>query len=164
CNRGNPGGVRCANHSRVGLEERFHAVLVAGEYDDEIFALGLHHLQEDLDGFLPIVTLVFLAVEVVGLFINTAGVGILKATWPLAPKSPSPSTNTPSPSMPRYAVPARFWASIHSRLPTKGSCWPSLLPSRQMLHWRLCVRTLWDGRLRLLGVSRPNLRDWCFCA
>src|SRR5438270_8345745 len=51
----------------IGLEERFHAVLVARENDDEIFALVLHHLQENLDGLLPIVPFILLAVEVVGL-------------------------------------------------------------------------------------------------
>src|SRR5258708_26609874 len=53
--------------TRVGLEEGFHTVLIARENNDEIIALILHHLQEDLDGFLSIVPFVFLTVEVVGL-------------------------------------------------------------------------------------------------
>src|SRR6266568_3745393 len=55
--------------TRVGLEESFHTILVACENDDEIFALSLHYLQQNLDGFLSIVPFVLLAVEVVG-FVN----------------------------------------------------------------------------------------------
>ena len=35
-----------------------HPVLVAGEDHDEPVALGLHHLQQDLDRLLPVVALV----------------------------------------------------------------------------------------------------------
>ena len=56
-----------ARHPRVGLEELVHAVLVAGEDDDEVVALVLHDLEQDLDRFLAVVLLVFRAVQVVGL-------------------------------------------------------------------------------------------------
>ena len=55
--------------ARVGLKEGVHALLVACENDDEIVALALHHLEQNFDGFLPIVPFVLLAVEVVG-FVN----------------------------------------------------------------------------------------------
>ncbi len=51
----------------VGGEELVHAVRVAGEDDDEVVAAVLHDLEEDLDGFLAVVALVFGAEEVVGL-------------------------------------------------------------------------------------------------
>ena len=54
-------------HAGVGAEERLHAVLVAGEDDDEVLALGLHDLQQDLDRLLPVVALVLGAIQVVGL-------------------------------------------------------------------------------------------------
>jgi hypothetical protein len=54
-------------HPRVGPEERRHPVGVTGQDDHKLLALGLHHLQEDLDGLLPVVTLVLRAVQVVGL-------------------------------------------------------------------------------------------------
>ena len=49
------------------LEERLHPVLVAREDDDEVLALGLHDLQQDLDRLLPVVALVLGPVQVVGL-------------------------------------------------------------------------------------------------
>ena len=54
-------------HAGVGAEERLHPVLVAREDDDEVLALGLHDLQQDLDRLLPVVALVLRAVQVVGL-------------------------------------------------------------------------------------------------
>lgn len=39
---------------------------VPGKNNDEVFALVFHHLQENLDSFLPVVTFVFLPVEVIG--------------------------------------------------------------------------------------------------
>src|SRR5204863_443247 len=54
-------------HPGVGAEEGVHAVLVAGEDHDQVVALVLHHLQEDLDRFLPVVALVLGPVEVVRL-------------------------------------------------------------------------------------------------
>ncbi len=56
-----------AGHAGVGLEKRVHPVLVAGQDHDEIVALVLHHLQQDLDRLLPVVALVLGAVQVVGL-------------------------------------------------------------------------------------------------
>jgi hypothetical protein len=40
------------------LEEGVHPVLVAGQDHDEVVALVLHHLQQDLDRLLPVVALV----------------------------------------------------------------------------------------------------------
>jgi hypothetical protein len=54
-------------HPRVGREEAVHLVLVAGEDDDEILPLVLHHLEEDLDRFLAVVALVLGPMQVVGL-------------------------------------------------------------------------------------------------
>ena len=54
-------------HPGVGAEEGVHAVLVAGEDHDQVVALVLHHLQQDLDRFLPVVALVLGPVEVVRL-------------------------------------------------------------------------------------------------
>ena len=54
-------------HAGVGLEEGFHAVVVAGQNDHQVFALVFHHLQQDFDGLLAIVALVLGAVQVVGL-------------------------------------------------------------------------------------------------
>ena len=54
-------------HPRVGAEERLHAVAVAREHDDEVLALGLHDLEQDLDRLLAVVALVLRAVEVVRL-------------------------------------------------------------------------------------------------
>ncbi len=51
----------------IGAEEVVHAVLVAREDHDEVLALRLHHLQEDLDRLLPVVTFVFGAEQVVRL-------------------------------------------------------------------------------------------------
>ena len=42
----------------VGLEEPVHLVGVAGEDDDEVVAVVLHHLQQDLDRLLAVVALV----------------------------------------------------------------------------------------------------------
>ena len=51
----------------IAAEERLHPVLVAREDHDEIVALVLHHLQQDLDRFLAVVALVLRAIEVVRL-------------------------------------------------------------------------------------------------
>ena len=51
----------------VGLEEGVHPVTVPGEDHDEIVPLVLHHLEEDLDGFLTVVPLVLSPVQVIGL-------------------------------------------------------------------------------------------------
>ena len=53
--------------ARVALEEGVHARLVAGEDHHQVLALVLHHLHQDLDGFLAVVALVLRAVQVVGL-------------------------------------------------------------------------------------------------
>ena len=68
CSRGSRCGARCAS-DKPGLlpEERVHPVLVAGEDHDQVVALVLHHLQQDLDRLLPVVALVLGPVEVVGL-------------------------------------------------------------------------------------------------
>ena len=55
------------SHPRVRAEEGLHAVAVAGEHDDEVVALGLHDLEQDLDRLLAVVALVLRAVEVVRL-------------------------------------------------------------------------------------------------
>ena len=46
---------------KPGLERKncLHPVGIAGQNDDKILALVFHHLQQDLDRFLPIVALVF---------------------------------------------------------------------------------------------------------
>jgi len=54
-------------HAGIGLEERVHPVLVAGQDDHQVLALVLHDLEQDLDGLLPVVALVLRAVQVVGL-------------------------------------------------------------------------------------------------
>jgi hypothetical protein len=54
-------------HARIGLEERVHPVLVPGQDDHQVLALVLHHLEQDLDGLLAVVALVFRPVQVVGL-------------------------------------------------------------------------------------------------
>ena len=54
-------------HARVGGKEGLHAIAVARQDDDEVVALGLHDLQQDLDRLLAVVALVLGAVEVVGL-------------------------------------------------------------------------------------------------
>ena len=51
----------------VRAEEVVHPVLVAGEDHDQLVALGLHHLEQDLDRLLPVVALVLGPEEVVGL-------------------------------------------------------------------------------------------------
>ena len=51
----------------VGAEEGLHPVLVARQDHDQIVALIFHHLQQYLDGFLPVIALVFRAIQVVGL-------------------------------------------------------------------------------------------------
>ena len=51
----------------VRAEEVVHPVLVAGEDHDQLVALGLHHLEQDLDRLLAVVALVLGPVEVVGL-------------------------------------------------------------------------------------------------
>ena len=61
--------VRDARADRPGVrpEEVVHPVLVAGEDHDELVALGLHHLQQDLDRLAAVVALVLGLVEVVRL-------------------------------------------------------------------------------------------------
>ncbi len=54
-------------HARIAREELLHPVFVAGHDHDQVVALVLHDLQEDLDGLLPVVLLVLGAVEVVRL-------------------------------------------------------------------------------------------------
>ena len=51
----------------VRAEEVVHPVLVAGEDHDELVALGLHHLEQDLDRLAAVVALVLGPVEVVRL-------------------------------------------------------------------------------------------------
>jgi hypothetical protein len=46
-------------HPRVHLEERIHAVGVAGEEAHELVAIVLHYLQEDFGRLLAVVALVF---------------------------------------------------------------------------------------------------------
>ena len=48
-------------------EEPLHLVLVAGNDDDEVLPLVLHHLEQHLDRLLAVVALVVKAVHVVGL-------------------------------------------------------------------------------------------------
>ena len=57
-----PGG-----HARVGPEEHVHPVGVPGQDDDDIIAVRLHELQQDLNGLLAVVALVLRPVEVVRL-------------------------------------------------------------------------------------------------
>ena len=54
-------------HPGIAPEERVHPVLVAGEDHDEVVALVLHDLEQDLDRLLPVVALVLGPVQVVGL-------------------------------------------------------------------------------------------------
>ena len=54
-------------HARIRLEERLHAIAVARQDHDEVVAVVLHHLQQDLDRFLAVVALVVGAIEVVRL-------------------------------------------------------------------------------------------------
>ena len=51
----------------VAAEELLHAVLVAGDDDDQIVAMVLHLLQQHLDRLLAVVTLVLRSIQVVGL-------------------------------------------------------------------------------------------------
>ena len=51
--------------TRVRAEEVVHPVLVAGEDHDEVVALGLHHLEQDLDRLGAVVALVLRLVQVV---------------------------------------------------------------------------------------------------
>ena len=53
--------------ARIGMEETVHLVGVAGENNHEIVAIVLHHLQQNLDRLLPVVALVLLPIEIVGL-------------------------------------------------------------------------------------------------
>ena len=53
--------------ARIAAEEGVHPVLVAGENDDQVVALVLHHLQQDLDHLLPVVAFVLGPVEVIRL-------------------------------------------------------------------------------------------------
>ena len=52
---------------RVRLEERLHAVAIAREDHDEVVAVVLHHLQQDLDRLLAVVALVLRSIEVIRL-------------------------------------------------------------------------------------------------
>src|SRR5258708_38191678 len=54
-------------HPGIGAEEAVHAILVARQDYDQIVALVLHDLQQDLDGLLSVVALVLGPVEVVRL-------------------------------------------------------------------------------------------------
>ena len=54
-------------HAGIAGEERVHPVLVAGEDHDQVVALVLHHLQQDLDRLLAVVALVLGPVQVVRL-------------------------------------------------------------------------------------------------
>ena len=47
--------------------EGVHAVLVAGKHDDDILLVVFHDVQEDLNRFLPIITIVRRIVQVVSL-------------------------------------------------------------------------------------------------
>jgi hypothetical protein len=51
----------------IAREELVHAVGVAGHDHHQIVAVVLHHLQQDLDGLLPVIALVVGLVEVIGL-------------------------------------------------------------------------------------------------
>ena len=51
----------------IGGEEAVHPLAIAGEDHDEVLALVLHHLEQDLDRFLAIVALVLRAIEIIGL-------------------------------------------------------------------------------------------------
>src|SRR6266498_1226871 len=59
---GDPG-----RHAGIRTEERVHSIPVTGQDHDEVVPLGLHDLEQDLDGLLTVVTLVACPVEVVGL-------------------------------------------------------------------------------------------------
>ena len=65
------GEVDMVGHPRgeawIGLVEDVHPLLVAGEDHHQIVAVGLHHLQQDLDRLCPVIPLVFRTIEVVGL-------------------------------------------------------------------------------------------------
>ena len=52
-------------HAGIALEETRHPILVAGEYHDQIVAMVLHHLQQDLDRLLSVVALVLRPIEVI---------------------------------------------------------------------------------------------------
>jgi hypothetical protein len=54
-------------HPRVGREERLHPVRVPRENDDQVVAVVLHVLQQDLDRLASVVPLVLRPVQVVGL-------------------------------------------------------------------------------------------------
>mmetsp|Transcript_3532 Transcript_3532/g.8857 ORF Transcript_3532/g.8857 Transcript_3532/m.8857 type:complete len:438 (-) Transcript_3532:45-1358(-) len=56
-----------ARHAGDVGEELVHPVLVAGERDDEVVALVLHHVEQDLDRLLSVVLVVGRVVQVVGL-------------------------------------------------------------------------------------------------
>ena len=49
------------------MEKPVHLVGVAGEDHHEVVAVVLHHLQQDFNRLLPVVALVLLAIEVIGL-------------------------------------------------------------------------------------------------
>src|SRR5579863_4918428 len=51
----------------IAAEEFLHAIGVTRENDDQVFALVFHYLQQNLDGFLPVVSLVLGPVKIIGL-------------------------------------------------------------------------------------------------
>jgi hypothetical protein len=53
--------------TRIARKKLVHAAALTGENYDQVLALGFHHLQQDLDRFLPVVALVVRPVQVVGL-------------------------------------------------------------------------------------------------
>ena len=59
---GHPGG-----EAGIALIEHIHPLFVTGEDHDQIIAVVLHHLQQDLDCFGAVIPLVFRPVEVIGL-------------------------------------------------------------------------------------------------
>src|SRR5450432_2495862 len=54
-------------HAGIAAEKGLHARLVAGQDDDEVIALVFHHLQQNLDDFLPVVALVLGPIQVISL-------------------------------------------------------------------------------------------------
>mmetsp|Transcript_7904 Transcript_7904/g.11054 ORF Transcript_7904/g.11054 Transcript_7904/m.11054 type:complete len:312 (-) Transcript_7904:430-1365(-) len=54
-------------HTRDEGEEAVHAVLVAGQDDHQVLPLGLHHIEQDLNGLLPVILVIGGVVEVIGL-------------------------------------------------------------------------------------------------
>ncbi len=46
------------SEARIGMEEPIHLIGIAGQDDDQIVAVVLHHLQQNLDRLLPAILLV----------------------------------------------------------------------------------------------------------